>query len=94
MVSRILSLSTLGARAAPHARAGARQTAQPIARSRVAHERSNATLPTNSVRAQRRTLAPGARQTAQPNSVLLSVRAQRRTLAPGARQTAQPIARN
>jgi len=44
------------------------------------------------VRAHRRTLAPGARQTVQSN--LLSVRAQRRTLAPGARQTVQSIARN
>ena len=57
-----------GARAAPHARAGRAADSSAAARSRVAHERSNATLPTNSVRAQRRTLAPGARKTAQPHA--------------------------
>jgi len=36
------------ARSAARFAPGARQTAQPTARSRVAHERSNATLPTNS----------------------------------------------
>ena len=73
---------------------GARQAAQPNARSRVAHERSNATLPTNSgARAaphasRRARAAPNAHSRVaheRSNATLPtnSVRAQRRTLRAG-----------